>query len=68
MNNRLLKLLLLPAWIAFFLVGWSLFWIGHQRESRARLPAVTGSPCLSRLQILEAKQSVVDEQKGGKKK
>ena len=37
-RSRWLKALLLPAFIFLWIVGWSLYWIGHQKESRKPQP------------------------------
>ncbi|MEM2967832.1 MAG: hypothetical protein QXJ40_01520 [Candidatus Bathyarchaeia archaeon] len=34
-RSRAVILLLLPAVIFLWIVGWGLYWIGHQRERRA---------------------------------
>jgi hypothetical protein len=38
-RNRAFIAILLPAIIFLWIVGWSLYWIGHQRESRETQPA-----------------------------
>jgi hypothetical protein len=35
-RNRLVVALMLPELVFAWLVGWSLYWIGHQRENRSR--------------------------------
>jgi len=35
-RNRLVVALMLPALIFAWLVGWSLYWIGHQRGNKSR--------------------------------
>ncbi|MGB9841170.1 MAG: hypothetical protein ACPLKZ_00420 [Candidatus Bathyarchaeales archaeon] len=35
-RSRAVILLLLPAVIFLWIVGWGLYWIGHQREERAQ--------------------------------
>jgi hypothetical protein len=37
-RNRAVVAVLLPAIIFIWVVGWSLYWIGHQRESRKPNP------------------------------
>ena len=47
MNNRLRIALLWPIIVFLFLIGWSLYWVGHQQPKRV-FPAVTGDACLER--------------------
>ena len=35
-RNRLVVALLLPALVLVWLVGWSMYWLGHQREDKNR--------------------------------
>jgi hypothetical protein len=35
-RNRLVVALLLPALVLVWLVGWSMYWLGHQREDKKR--------------------------------
>lgn len=37
-RNRVIVAVLLPAVIFLWIVGWSLYWIGHQKESRKHQP------------------------------
>jgi len=37
-RNRAIIVLLLPAIIFLWIVGWSLYWIGHQKEPRKAQP------------------------------
>lgn len=40
-RNKVLILLLLPAVVFIWMIGWSLYWIGHQKErGKARLTDV----------------------------
>lgn len=36
-RNRFLVILMLPALILIWLVGWSMYWIGHQKTEKATL-------------------------------
>ncbi len=38
-RNKAIIVLLLPAIIFVWIVGWSLYWIGHQKESRKAQPS-----------------------------
>ena len=38
-RNRAIIVLLLPALISIWIVGWSLYWIGHRRESQELQPS-----------------------------
>ena len=35
-RNRLVVALMLPALIFVWLVGWSMYWLGHKREDKRR--------------------------------
>ena len=35
-RNRLVVVLLLPALVLVWLVGWSMYWLGHQKEDKTR--------------------------------
>jgi len=35
-RNSLVVALLLPALVLVWLVGWSMYWLGHQREDKRR--------------------------------
>jgi hypothetical protein len=37
-RNRLVSFLLIPIGVVFWLVGWSLYWIGLKRESKTQKP------------------------------
>ena len=38
-RNKAVIVLLLPAIIFLWIVGWSLYWIGHQKETRKAQPS-----------------------------
>lgn len=35
-RNKLVVALLLPALVLIWLVGWSLYWVGHQKEAKPK--------------------------------
>jgi len=51
-RNKAIIIVLLPAIIFLWMVGWSLYWIGHQKESRK--PRPSQSPKEEDLVSLEA--------------
>ena len=65
-RNRLVVALLLPALVLVWIVGWSMYWLGHQKEDKTRteprskkdnvtlIPAVV----LEETQELEAQKTV----------
>jgi hypothetical protein len=38
-RNKAIIVLLLPAIIFLWIIGWSLYWIGHQKEPRKAQPS-----------------------------
>lgn len=38
-RNKAIIVLLLPAIIFLWIIGWSLYWIGHQKEPRQAQPS-----------------------------
>jgi hypothetical protein len=38
-RNKAIVVLLLPAIIFLWIIGWSLYWIGHQKEPRQAQPS-----------------------------
>jgi flagellar basal body-associated protein FliL len=43
-RSKALILLLLPAVVFIWMIGWSLYWIGHQKERQKAKPIVARVP------------------------